>query len=61
MRCTYIANSDLQEICNRSQITVRRAKAEDARTIAQICSKVVDVAIGMYKMWQPCGGTAQTC
>ena len=54
---TYISKSDLQEICNRSHIAIRRAKAGDAKTIAQICSKVVDVAIGMYKMWQLCSGS----
>ena len=41
-------SSDLQAFCSGSHIAIRRAKAADARTIAQICSKVVDVGIGMY-------------
>ena len=50
VRRPYTATSDLQNYCIGSHIAIRRAKAEDAKDIAQICSKVLDVALGMYKM-----------
>lgn len=47
VRSQFITSSDLQTFCSGSHIAIRRAKAADAKTIAQICSKVMDVAIGM--------------